>query len=310
MAVFISVGAVELDESRGSHAFSARLQLIVTLSKDDRREALVQGILDRFLGKYLKNITTEHATVWGGQLIFKNVELRIDVLQEQLGLPVVIQRGFVQELKVYLPLANLLREHIKFTFSNVEIVARRPETLEVSARSPANTKPKAQKRSDATSEKQEKPVDGAQQGWMQQLLARIALNLRVEVRNLVFKYCTDEYVSTVSWKKLAVEPTNGQWQRMFADFEGPTRASFKEIEIEDITWCLDIVDVSGGVPRFQPPLFNREKLTLRVIQRKLPDGPTTHPSYPLALPASQVHIRSEKVCMTLSRSQLEMLVRL
>eukprot|EP00961_Rhodomonas_salina_P016941 228202-Rhodomonas_salina.1 len=73
----------------------------------------------------------------------------------------------------------------------------------------------------------------------------------------------------------------------------------QEIEIEDITWCLDIVDVSGGVPRFQPPLFNREKLTLRVIQRKLPDGPTTHPSYPLALPASQVREHRPR---TLSRA--------
>ena len=43
--------------------------------------AIVQGILDRFLRKYLKNVTTETATVWGGQLVFKNVELRLDVLQ-------------------------------------------------------------------------------------------------------------------------------------------------------------------------------------------------------------------------------------
>jgi len=43
--------------------------------------ALVQGILDRFLRKYIKNVTTEHATVLGGQLVFKNVELRLDVLQ-------------------------------------------------------------------------------------------------------------------------------------------------------------------------------------------------------------------------------------
>ena len=44
-------------------------------------EKIVQGILDRFLTKYLKNVTTEHATVWGGQLVFNNVELRLDVLQ-------------------------------------------------------------------------------------------------------------------------------------------------------------------------------------------------------------------------------------
>ena len=45
--------------------------------------ALVQGVVDRFLRKYLLNVSTEHATVWGGQLVFKNVELRLDVLQEE-----------------------------------------------------------------------------------------------------------------------------------------------------------------------------------------------------------------------------------
>jgi len=30
-------------------------------------------------------------------------------LQEEVGLPVLFRRGFVQELKVFLPLANLLR---------------------------------------------------------------------------------------------------------------------------------------------------------------------------------------------------------
>ena len=81
--------------------------------------AIVQGILDRFLRKYLKNVTTETATVWGGtepfslclstslsiarsliprvdercrccagQLVFKNVELRLDVLQVRRVKPV------------------------------------------------------------------------------------------------------------------------------------------------------------------------------------------------------------------------------
>eukprot|EP00286_Rhodomonas_abbreviata_P018569 CAMPEP_0181297034 /NCGR_PEP_ID=MMETSP1101-20121128/5019_1 /TAXON_ID=46948 /ORGANISM="Rhodomonas abbreviata, Strain Caron Lab Isolate" /LENGTH=311 /DNA_ID=CAMNT_0023401933 /DNA_START=394 /DNA_END=1326 /DNA_ORIENTATION=+ len=277
-------------------------------------EALVQSILNRFLQKYLKNVTTEHATVWGGQLVFKNVELRLDVLQEEVGLPVVIQRGFVQELKVFLPLANLLREPIQFTFSNVEVVARRPETLDV-ARSPsALSKTNAKGKSGASSQNEQDKTDedGAQkeEGWMRSLLSRIALNLRVEVRNVVIKYCTDEYVSCVSWKRLTVEPTNSMWQHVFADLEGPTRAAFKEIVVEDITWCLDAVDAGGGGPRFQPPLFNRERMRIRVIARKLPDGPPSHPGYPLGLPMTQVHIRSEKVCLTMSRSQLEMMVRL
>jgi len=43
------------------------------------------------------------------------------LIQEELGLPVVFTRGFIQELKVYLPLANLLKESIKITLNNVEV---------------------------------------------------------------------------------------------------------------------------------------------------------------------------------------------
>jgi len=87
----------------------------------------------RFLQKYLKNVQTvrpargqqsprielaevgsnlterpreqEHAALLSGELVFANVELRLDVLQEQLGLPLVFRRGFIQELKVSAPLS-------------------------------------------------------------------------------------------------------------------------------------------------------------------------------------------------------------
>ena len=55
----------------------------------------------RYLQKYLKNVQTEHAAIMSGEVVFRNVELRLDVLQEQLGLPLVFRRGFIQELKVF-----------------------------------------------------------------------------------------------------------------------------------------------------------------------------------------------------------------
>ncbi|KAJ1470662.1 hypothetical protein T484DRAFT_1846885 [Baffinella frigidus] len=55
--------------------------------------AIVQGIINRYLQKWLKNVTTEHAALTTGEIVFKNVELRLDVLQEELGLPVVFTRG-------------------------------------------------------------------------------------------------------------------------------------------------------------------------------------------------------------------------
>ena len=41
--------------------------------------AIVQGILDRFLRKYLKNVTTETATVWGGKGAFLSLPLYLSL---------------------------------------------------------------------------------------------------------------------------------------------------------------------------------------------------------------------------------------
>ena len=206
---------------------------------------LVQSIINRYLQKWLKNVTTEHATIWGGfpsvlhavcaanrastqrcnlsvgagEMVFKNVELRLDVLQEELGLPLVFTRGFIQELRVYVPLASLLRDNIKFTLTNLEVVASTPAETTVRARaqkspaaghSPSHGPDKHRTRH--ASEDAEK-----QPSWMHSVLQRVLQNVGVEVRNLVFKYTTDSYVSSVSWKSLSLASTNARWEHCFAN---------------------------------------------------------------------------------------------
>eukprot|EP00960_Hanusia_phi_P055365 762949-Hanusia_phi.AAC.11 len=253
--------------------------------------------------KYLHNVTTEHATVWGGQLVFKNVELKLDVLQEEIGLPVVFRRGFVQELKVFLPLANLLREHIRISFSNVEVVAQTP----TSTTGPDSFNAKPSGNSSSIDNNRKDKADNEQEGWVQSILTRIAINIKIEVNNLVFKYCTERFVCTFSFKTLSLQPTNSMWQPAFCDFAGPTKAACKVLNIEDVTWCLDTVDDGGRVPIFQPPIINRERISVRIIVRKAPDGPVSHPQYPFRLPAAQLDIVGKTVTATVNGTQLEML---
>ena len=169
--------------------------------------AIVQRILDRFLRKYLKNVTTEHATVWGGQLVFKNVELRLDVLQEEVGLPLLFQRGFVQELKVFLPLTNLLREHIRVTLNNVEVIASTPASLDVHggtsiSKDNVPPSPGLHPTSSTAAGNDEKGMGGGEgekdvrdkgllEEWMLAILNRIAINVKVKVHAalLLIYYC-------------------------------------------------------------------------------------------------------------------------
>lgn len=160
--------------------------------------ALVQRVLNGLLHKYLKNVTTETATLWGGELVFKNVELRLDVLQEELGLPLVFSRGFIQELKVFLPLRNLLRDQVRITLSNIEVVAQTPKEVDennsmrfpggaTSNSSPAKqaqhkTRGGGQEGEDGGVNESGEGEEGAQ-GWVRSMLARIALNIKVNPRH-------------------------------------------------------------------------------------------------------------------------------
>eukprot|EP00960_Hanusia_phi_P034443 751078-Hanusia_phi.AAC.1 len=266
--------------------------------------SIVQSIINRYLQKWLKNVTTEQAAIWQGEVVFKNVELRLDVLQEELGLPVVFTRGFIQELRVYLPLASLLRDNIKFTLSNVEVVARTPT-------GPVNI-PKSPMKSPKLDPSKAKSADQCEgqenQGWMQSVLSRIMQNINVDIRNLVFKYCTDEYVSSISWKSLSVKSANVRWQPAFADPDGETQSYFKMIDLEHATWCLDAVDATGNVV-YGSPLFNRESVQVRIVHRIHPDGSPTR-SAPLHLPSLQVDIRVEQFLLNVCDSKVAMLCQL
>ena len=212
---------------------------------------LVQSIINRYLQKWLKNVTTEHATIWGGEMVFKNVELRLDVLQEELGLPLVFTRGFIQELRVYVPLASLLRESIKFTLTNLEIVASTPTDT-----APRGATPKKETKSGSRHSPGQGPaqrvrphseVGEKQPGWVHSVVQKVLQNIGIEVRNLVFKYHTASYVSSVSWKALSLVSSNDAWEPVFAKPEGETRAIYKRLQVDDITWSLDAVDAAGGL---------------------------------------------------------------
>ena len=197
--------------------------------------------------------------------VFKNVELRLDVLQEEVGLPIVFRRGFVQELKVFLPLTNLLREHIRVALINVEVIAHTPASLDAHAASPRSSSTKPTPQSPGTRPQDDKAGcsgeedgrdKGLLEGWVQSLLNRIAINVKLEVHNMVFKYETAAFVSSLSWKLLSLQPFNHRWQPAFQHFHGPCKASFQGLTVHDgivllhLSPCLPLPPYSSSQPSY------------------------------------------------------------
>ena len=88
-------------------------------------ERYITPLLTSYLDKYVKNIkpTDLQLSFWGGDAVLRNLELRLDVLEKELGYPLALQSGHVKELRIHVPWTTLGSEPVEITISDVEIFA-------------------------------------------------------------------------------------------------------------------------------------------------------------------------------------------
>ena len=74
------------------------------------------------------------------------------------------------------------------------------------------------------------------------------------VNGILVSGIADTVVASLSFRSLDVFSCNQEWQRAFAEPDGPSRALRKAVELSDLTLCLDECDASSGrVERFERP---------------------------------------------------------
>jgi len=87
--------------------------------------------LGRSLAKYISNINVETLGV-GGDIILRDLELRLDVLQESLNIPLAFEfsRGFIKELRIQIFWTQLFSRPIHVKVSTIEIILTARSELE------------------------------------------------------------------------------------------------------------------------------------------------------------------------------------
>ena len=72
-------------------------------------EAYITPILMSYVEKYIKNITPAdlNLSLWGGDVVLKNLEMKLDVLAQELNLPLTFLSGRVHELQIHIPWTSL-----------------------------------------------------------------------------------------------------------------------------------------------------------------------------------------------------------
>lgn len=193
-------------------------------------EGLVAGLLNRFLGMYVKNFdpTQLKVGIWSGDVKLRNLELRREAL-DQLKLPINVMEGHLGELTLVIPWSNLRGAPVKVFIEDVYLLAspkeeaeydqdeeeRRKQRLKMEKLDSAELL-KERNREGMSQEEQQK-----NQSFTQSLVTKIVDNLQVTVKNIHIRY--EDSISApghpfalgFTLEEFSAVSTDGQWKPTF-----------------------------------------------------------------------------------------------
>ncbi|KAJ4155145.1 hypothetical protein LMH87_000404 [Akanthomyces muscarius] len=193
-------------------------------------EGLVAGLLNRFLGMYVKNFdpTQLKVGIWSGDVKLRNLELRREAL-DQLKLPINVVNGHLGELTLVIPWSNIRGAPVKVFIEDVYLLAspkeeaEHDEDEEESRRQRVKMEKldsaellKERNREGMSAEEQQK-----NQSFTQNLVTKIVDNLQVTIKNIHVRY--EDSISApghpfalgLTLEEFSAVSTDGQWKPTF-----------------------------------------------------------------------------------------------
>lgn len=160
-------------------------------------EGLVAGLLNRFLGMYVKDFDAKQLNVgiWSGDVKLRDLQLRREAL-DQLHLPVNVVEGHLGQLTMSIPWANLRGKPVKVNIENVFLLAAPKEDANYDEEEEARRAHavKMEKLENAELLKQRNAEGLSQeeqqknQSFVESLSTAIVDNLQVSVKNIHIRY--------------------------------------------------------------------------------------------------------------------------
>ncbi|CEM30978.1 unnamed protein product [Vitrella brassicaformis CCMP3155] len=214
-------------------------------------EHILSRLILSYASRYLhRDFTTDKISLWEGNIVLNQLELKLDVLADAIGVPPYLElaRGVIRELRISIPWNAIRAESVKISFDLIEIVVtRRKEPLqqERKERKVENITPVKAPPDTSSAAAKEKGVGSGKgrgkKGWLRPLLTAVVANAVVEVKNLVIRYVQDEVVASLTVGELKWYPTSPapEWKRGFTFPQGPQQVMHRVLEITDLSISLD-----------------------------------------------------------------------
>lgn len=229
-------------------------------------ESYITPLLMGYVDKYVKLRHEDfQLSLWGGDVVLNNLDLRLDVIEKAIQLPIIFKSGHIHELRIHVPWTKLGSEPVVITINTIECILKLRETAYGDTASSAT--PELKKSRSFQAKQRQRRQQGGEElppGYLQSIINKISNNVSVVINNLIVKFVEDDIVLSVNVKSLECFSVNELWNQAFIDLTPPELALRKSINLSDLTICLDKCDSSGKIENYQDPLVYRCSVTGRV----------------------------------------------
>ncbi|KAI1151480.1 hypothetical protein F4825DRAFT_422633 [Nemania diffusa] len=217
-------------------------------------EGLVAGLLNRFLGMYVKNFdpTQLKVGIWSGDVKLRDLELRREAL-DQLKLPINVVEGHLGQLTLVIPWSNLRGAPVKVFIEDVFLLASPKEEAAYDADEEDRRKQRIKmEKLDSAELIKERNQEGLSQeeqkksqSFTESLVTKIVDNLQVTVKNIHVRY--EDSISApghpfalgATLEEFSAVSTDGQWEPTFIQNTSDTTHKLATLAALAVYWNTD-----------------------------------------------------------------------
>ncbi|XP_041362052.1 vacuolar protein sorting-associated protein 13B-like [Gigantopelta aegis] len=269
-------------------------------------ESYITPLLMGYVNKYVELRQEDfQLSLWGGDAVLNNLDLRLHVIEKAIQLPIVFKSGHIHELRIHVPWTKLGSEPVVITINTIECILKvRDTAYDDGASSVSGDSGKKIAQQIKAKVKPKRPEDyDLPPGYLQSLMNRVLNNVSVIINNLILKFVEDDIVLSLNVKSAECYSVDIGWNRAFVDLVPPELVLRKVINICDLTVCLDKTNSSGKIESYQEPLLYRCSVSCRLhmaydgVNAKTPK-------------ATRFNLACDQLELSLSDCQLPMFLRL
>ncbi|XP_063735116.1 intermembrane lipid transfer protein VPS13B-like isoform X2 [Eleginops maclovinus] len=274
-------------------------------------ESYVTPLLMSYVNKYIKNLKPSdlQLSLWGGDVVLSKLDLKLDVLEQELKLPFTFMSGHIHELRIHVPWTKLGSEPVVITINTMECILKLRDGAQEDHESGSSSTSRSVSDSSKAVAKPRRLQQAAPSdpdlppGYVQSLIRRVVNNVNIVVNNLILKYVEDDIVLSVNITSAECYTVDDIWERAFMDITAPELVLRKVINFADCTMCLDKRNASGKIDFYQDPLLykcsfrTRLHFTYENINSKIPS-------------VIKIHTMVESLKLSITDQQLPMFIRI